>query len=82
MGVIPLGSLHPRDEKFTQRGAPVKDLEEIQFDMEESGKTFKIEKLQSELLQTDLIRFIRAHQGDFSYPHHDILGIDHLIIVH
>ncbi|KAL5580895.1 hypothetical protein UlMin_013337 [Ulmus minor] len=30
--VIPLGSLDPRDDQFSQRGAPVKDLEEVYID--------------------------------------------------
>ena len=81
-GAIPLGSLDPRDEQFMQRGAPVKDLEGIQFDPEKPGKFFKINKLLSEPLRTDLIEFIRAHQRDFSQTHHDIPGINPSIMVH
>ena len=80
--MISLGSLDPRDDQFAQRGAPVKDLEEVKFDPEKPGKTFKIGKLLVEPQQSDLIGFLRAHQGDFAWTHHDILGIDLAIAVH
>ena len=82
MRAIPLGSLDPRDKQFPQRGSPVKDLEEVQFDPNKPGKTFKIGKLLSELLWTELIEFIRVNQGDFSWTHYDIPGIDPSIMVH
>ena len=41
-GAIPLGRLDPRDDQFSQRGASVKDLEEVEFDPKKIGKTFKI----------------------------------------
>ena len=40
IGAIPLGSLDPRDKHFMQRGAPVEDFEEIQFDPEKAWKNF------------------------------------------
>ena len=36
----------------------------------------------AEPLRKNLIEFLRAHQGDFSWTHHDILGVDPLIAVH
>ena len=80
--MIPLGSLDTRDDQFSQRGAPVKDLEEVEFNLEKPRKTFKIGRLLSEPFQTNLIEFLRAHQGDFAWTHHDILGIDLSIVVH
>ena len=79
---IPLGSLDPRDNQFAQRGASVKDLEEVEFNPNKLGKAFKIGKLLVEPFRIDLIEFLRAHQGDFSWMHHDIPGIDPLIAVH
>ncbi|KAL5560578.1 hypothetical protein UlMin_036789 [Ulmus minor] len=58
-GAIPLGSLDPRDDQFSQRGAPVEDLEEIEFDPEKPGKTFKIGRLLLEPFRTNLIEFLR-----------------------
>ncbi|KAL5542109.1 hypothetical protein UlMin_009819 [Ulmus minor] len=81
-GAIPLGSLDPRDDQFSQRGAPVEDLEEIEFDPEKPGKTFKIGRLLLEPFRTNLIEFLRAHKGDFAWTHHDIPGIDPSIAVH
>ena len=66
MGAIPLGSLDPKYDQFSQRRASVKDLEEIEFDSKKPNKTFKIEKLLAELSRTDLIKFLRAHRGEFS----------------
>ena len=77
-----MGSLNPRDDQFTQRGALVEDLEEIEFDMKKPRKTFKIGRLLADPLRTDLIEFRRAHQGDFSWTHIDIPGIDPSIVVH
>ena len=48
--VIPLGSLDPRDDQLAQSGAPVEDLEEVEFNSEKSGKTFKIGRLLAEPL--------------------------------
>ena len=79
---IPLGSLDPRDDQFSQREASVEDLEEIEFDPKKLGKTFKIGRLLVELLRENIIEFLRAHQGDFTWTHQDILGIDLLIVVH
>ena len=80
--VVPLGSLNPRDEQFSQIGSPVEELEEVKFVLDKPCKIFKIEKLLSEPLRMDLIEFIRACQGEFSWTHHDIPSIDPSIIVH
>ena len=45
---IPLGSFDPRNDQFAQRGAPVEDLEEVEFDPKKPGKTFKIGRLLAE----------------------------------
>ena len=79
---IQLGSLDPRDDFPKQRGAPFEELEEVPFDLNEHGKFFKIGKLLGEPLQTQLIEFIRVHQGDFAWTHHDILGIGLGVIVY
>ena len=60
---IPLGSLNPRDNQFSQRRVPVEDLEEVEFDPENPGKTFKIGRLLVEPQHSNLIEFFRAHQG-------------------
>ena len=82
MGAIPLGCLDPNYDQFTQRGASVEDLEEMEFDPKKLGKTFKIGKLLAEPSQTNLIKFLRTHQGDFAWTHHDIPDINPLIAVH
>ena len=79
--VIPIGSLDPRDDQLSQRGALVEDLEEVESNPEKPGKTFKIGRLLSEPFQTNLIEFLRAHQGDFAWTYHNILGIDPSIVV-
>ena len=43
---------------------------------------FKICRLLSEPFRTNLIKFFRAHQRDFSWTHHYIPGIDPSIAVH
>ena len=43
---------------------------------------FKIGRLLSEPFRTNLIEFLRAHQGDFALTHHDIPGIDPSIAVY
>ena len=53
-----LGKSRPQDEQFAQRGALIEDLKEVQFDLEKPGKNFKIGKLLSEPLRTDLVEFI------------------------
>ena len=50
IGEIPLGIINPRDELFEQRGYPVEELEEVQFEPNELGKSFQIEKLLSDPL--------------------------------
>ena len=40
-GAVSLGSIDPRDDQFTQRGAPVEDLEEVEFDPEKLGKNIQ-----------------------------------------
>lgn len=82
IGVIPLGSLDPRDEQFSQRGVPVEDLEKIEFSPDEPGKTFKIRKLLGKLLHSNLIEFLRTQKGDFSWTHHDIPCINPSISIH
>ncbi|KAL5564321.1 hypothetical protein UlMin_027485 [Ulmus minor] len=81
-GAIQLGSLDPRDDFYEQRGSPVEDLEEVQFNPDEPGKTFKIGKLLCEPLWAKLIEFLRRHKNDFAWNHHDIPGIDPTIMVH
>ena len=82
IGAIHLGSLNPRDEFYEQRGSPVKELDEIQFCLDEPGKTFKFGKLLREPLLAKLIKFLRLHKDDFAWTHHDILGIDPTVMVH
>ncbi|KAL5574831.1 hypothetical protein UlMin_016530 [Ulmus minor] len=81
-GAIQLGSLDPRDDFYEQRGSPVEDLEEIQFSLNEPGKTFKIGRLLQEPLRARLIEFLRKHENDFAWTHHDIPGIDPTVMVH
>ena len=71
-GAIQLESLDLMDEFYEQIGSPVKKLEEILFDPDEPGKSFKIGKLLREPLRTKLIEFIRARKAKFSWTHHDI----------
>ncbi|KAL5545737.1 hypothetical protein UlMin_005424 [Ulmus minor] len=81
-GAIQLGSLDPRDDFYEQRGSPVEDLEEVQFNPGEPGKTFKIGRLLREPLRTRLIGFLREHENDFAWTHHDIPGIDPTVMIH
>ena len=57
-------------------------MEEVEFNLEKPGKTFKIGRLLSEPFRIDLIEFLRAHRGDFAWTHHDIPGIDPSIAIH
>ena len=82
IGAIQLGSLDPRDEFYEQRGSLVEELEEIQFDPDEPGKSLEIGKLLCEPLRTRLIEFLRAHKADFAWTHHEIHGIDPSTIMH
>ena len=45
IGEITLGGLDPRDETFEQRGYPIKQLEEVQVDLENLAKRVKDRKL-------------------------------------
>ena len=80
IGIIPLGIIDPLDELFEQRGTPVEELEEEQFDPKKLGKSFKMGNLLSKPLWTSLIGFIQTHQGDFAWKHHEIPSIDPVIV--
>ncbi|KAL5575413.1 hypothetical protein UlMin_017112 [Ulmus minor] len=81
-GAIQLGSLDPRNDFYKQRGSPVEDLEEVQFNPDEPGRTFKIGRLLCEHFRAKLIEFLRKHENDFALTHRDIPGIDPTVMVH
>ena len=65
MGAIQLGNLDPKDKFYEQRGSPVEEFDEIPFDPDEPGRTFKIGKLLREPLRIKLVEFLRAHKEVF-----------------